>query len=323
MFNKLLRFGETFSNVDSNSESQIVKAMNENIRNNPIEKNTENNIKNIMQNIDNGGFDITNQIITEKMEILDVDVTGYSNTLNFQNIITNEMLIKNMTMNGLINQIILKRNIQLKDTKYNAQFKLVRNSAYSNHNQVKEIIQKYFTNNRAIFLDNVKAAKGVSININDFGIMGLNKKEIIPPVVIFLNSTFNETQIINNNETNIIFINCEGIINITINTPSRNNLLKFTNNYCSKQECPKQNCPKQDCPACSNKECPKQDCPLCSNKECPKQDCPLCSNKECPKQDCPTCSNTQSNNTVNYVFHGLSAVLIIVLIIYIYKSKKN
>jgi hypothetical protein len=151
MFNKILRFGESFGNVDSNSEDSLVKAMNENIRTNPIERNKENYIGNIMQNIDISAIDLTEQFIGGNMEISDIGQSDYCNIINIQNMIPNEIALKNITMNGHINQIILKRNMQIKDTKYNAQFKLVRNSKYSNHNKVKEVIQNYFTNNRAFF----------------------------------------------------------------------------------------------------------------------------------------------------------------------------
>jgi hypothetical protein len=134
-------------------------------------------------------------------------------------------------------------------------------------------------------------------------------------IILINNCTFNPLTIINPNNLQIIFVNCQGRVNFVYKTnPSIINTLK--NAVCP--ACPKMNCPELKCPACpkmncpellcncpkvtcpKQQECPKVACPNCpKQQECPKEKFPMCPScpkqqtcpkQSCPKQTCPVCS---------------------------------
>jgi len=127
-------------------------------------------------------------------------------------------------------------------------------------------------------------------------------------IIVIDNSTFNKLTLLNPNKLPIIFVNCQGRVNIVYKTnPSILNFLRSsvcpacpTSPACP--PAPKQTCPTcPTCPACP--PAPKHTCPACPvppKHTCPvppKHTCPVPPKHTCPPaRKCPVCLDDEDED---------------------------
>ena len=163
-------------------------------------------------------IEITKQRIVPSFLFNDVELTNFIyNRIIIKNNITNSLRISNVKIEGSIFHCEFD-NIDLSG-KYTAQISLTKDKNYND--EYKKIVYDAIPIDSRFTIeqkDPTKLSNIIEANLKDFS-SDMNPKNIrrVPQVVMFVDCLFNQMNIINDENIPIIFINCSGNVNITMN----------------------------------------------------------------------------------------------------------
>jgi hypothetical protein len=214
---------ENFASTDSYVQEDFAEAIN-------IIKTFRANLNAIPKN--QLGHDVLPQIFKEEymnnVELTPLKVVPSSNIQNItqeglynriiiKNMITKSMRISNLKIEGSIFHCEFD-NIDLSG-KYTAQISLTRDKNYND--EYKKIVLDAIPIDSRFTIEQkepTKLSNIIEANLKDFS-SDMNPKNArrVPKVVMFVDCLFNQMNIINDENIPIIFINCSGNVNITMN----------------------------------------------------------------------------------------------------------
>ena len=163
-------------------------------------------------------LELTERRIVPSFELKDFEQKeSIYNRIIIKNNITNSLRISNVKIQGSIFHCEFD-NIVLSG-KYTVQLNLVKDKNYND--EYKKIVYDAIPIDSRFTIeqkDPTKLSNMIEANLKDFS-SDMNPKNIrrVPKVVMFVDCLFNQMNIINDENIPIIFINCSGNVNITMN----------------------------------------------------------------------------------------------------------
>jgi hypothetical protein len=166
---------------------------------------------------DVNNVEITPLKVVPSSNIQNITQEGIYNRIIIKNMITNSLRISNLKIEGSIFHCEFD-NIDLSG-KYTVQFSLTRDKNYND--EYKKIVLEAIPEESRLVIEQIVPNELNKLITSDLKTLSsdLNPKNArkVPKVVMFINCLFNQMNIINDENIPIIFINCSGNVNITMN----------------------------------------------------------------------------------------------------------
>lgn len=155
--------------------------------------------------------------VVPSFEVNNITLEGLYNRIIIKNNIANSIRISNVKIEGSIFHCEFD-NIDLSG-KYSAQISLARDKKYND--EYKKIVLDAIPEESRLVIEQNNPTEFNKLITTDLKTLSsdMNPKNArrVPKVVIFVNFLFNQMNITNDENIPIIFINCSGNVNITIN----------------------------------------------------------------------------------------------------------